>query len=190
MSLRNLLLVSIALAAALGAYLFLGGSPVETSVEVRRDVERVAATEADAEVELAITAGPAELGRRDAVEASAADTSMIDHPWAEHLAGVTGRIIEEDGTPVVAIRVELLEGDLGALLEPEFTAMGYADLSAGESITDPEGRFLIPGAVSNGLHALAIDSGGGRSTLESWSTGSNPDGSRTWGTSCSRAAGP
>jgi hypothetical protein len=166
MSLRNLLLVSIALAAALGAYLFLGGSPVETSVEVRRDVERVAATEADAEVELAITAqGPAELGRRDAVEASAADASMIDHPWAEHLAGVTGRIIEEDGTPVVAIRVELLEGDLGALLEPEFTAMGHADLSAGESITDPEGRFLIPGAVSNGLHALAIDSGGGRSTL-------------------------
>lgn len=166
MSLRNLLLVSIALAAALGAYLLLGGSPTEMSVEVRRDVEREAPTEADAEVELAVTAqGPAELGRRDAVEASAADASMIDHPWAEHLAGVTGRIVEEDGTPVVAIRVELLEGDLGALLEPEFTAMGHTDLSAGESITDPEGRFLIPGAVSNGLHAFAIDSGGGRSTL-------------------------
>ena len=144
MSLRNLLLVSIALAAALGAYLLLGGSPTEMSVEVRRDVEREAPTESDAEVELAVTAqGPAELGRRDAVEASAADASMIDHPWAEHLAGVTGRIVEEDGTPVVAIRVGLLEGDLGALLEPEFTAMGHTDLSAGESLTDPEGRFVL-----------------------------------------------
>ena len=166
MSLRNLLLLSIALASALGAYLLLSGAPPEESVEVSREVEREVPSAPDAEVELA-GAGVAvtDSGRRDAVEATAADAMMIDHPWAEHLAGVTGRIVEEDGSPVVAIKVELLEGDLGALLEPEFTAMGHEDLSAGESITDPDGRFLIPGAVSNGLHAFAIDSGGGRSTL-------------------------
>jgi len=104
MSLRNLLLVSIAVASALGAYLLLGDSPPEMSVEVSREVKQDAPAAAASDVELArTTQSSADLGRRDAVEASAADASMIDHPWAEHLAGVTGRIVEEDGTPVVAI---------------------------------------------------------------------------------------
>ncbi len=166
MSLRNLLLATVALASAVAAYLFLAGPPPETTVEVNRNIVREAPAEVAAEVTLANTSeGGAVLGRRDAAEAVLAAATTIDHPWGELLAGVTGRIVEEDGSPVVAIRVELLEGDLGALLEPQFTAMGHADLSAGECLTDPEGRFLIPGAVSNGLHAFAIDSGGGRSTL-------------------------
>lgn len=166
MSLRILLLSTVALAAALAAYLFLADPRPETSVEVNREVVREAPAEAPTEVTLASASNEnVDRGRRDAVEAELASASVIDHPWAALLSGVTGRIVEEDGTPVVAIRVELLEGDISALLEPQFTAMGHTDLSAGEALTDPEGRFLIEGAMSNGLHAFAIDSGGGRSTL-------------------------
>ena len=166
MSLRILLLSTVALAAALAAYVFLANPRPETSVEVNREVVREAPAEAPTEVTLASASNEnVDRGRRDAVEAELASASVIDHPWAALLSGVTGRIVEEDGTPVVAIRVELLEGDISALLEPQFTAMGHTDLSAGEALTDPEGRFLIEGAMSNGLHAFAIDSGGGRSTL-------------------------
>ena len=146
MSLRILLLSTVALAAALAAYLFLADPRPETSVEVNREVVREAPAEAPTEVTLASASNEnVDRGRRDAVEAELASASVIDHPWAALLSGVTGRIVEEDGTPVVAIRVELLEGDISALLEPQFTAMGHTDLSAGgPSISAPAPFTSLP----------------------------------------------
>ena len=53
--------------------------------------------------------------RANVDDALVGDGALDDgaHP-AGKLAGVTGRIVEEDGTLVVAMRVELLEVDLRA----------------------------------------------------------------------------
>jgi len=175
MSLRNLLLASVALVAALAAYLLLNDPPPAPSMDVEREVVRAVDPVEDAEVELVEAEGAgAAAERRDAMEAAVVEGDELDHPWAALLAGVTGRIVEEDGTPVVAIRVELLEGDLGILLDPEFTAMGHEGLTAGESRTDADGRFLIEGANFNGLHAFAIDGGGGRSAIRIMEHGLEP----------------
>ena len=93
MSLRILLLSTVALAAALAAYLFLADPRPETSVEVNREVVREAPAEAPTEVTLASASNEnVDRGRRDAVEAELASASVIDHPWAALLSGVTGRI--------------------------------------------------------------------------------------------------
>ena len=175
MSLRNLLLLSLAALGALAAFLLLDDASPTTVVDVEREVVRAAPEAEDRSADLAdASADGLAVGRVDVLPETEGEATGVDHPWADLLAGVTGRIVEEDGSPVVAIRVELLEGDLGVLLDPEFTAMGHEGLTAGESKTDADGRFLIEGAMFNGLHAFSIDGGGGRSTIRVMEHGLEP----------------
>ena len=115
-SLRNLLLVSI---ASPPLFLPLLGGSGGGVVEVRRNVGGWPA--GGRGVERDHRREPAGSGAA-AVEASAADASMIiTRGRTPHRGDGAHR---EDGTPVVAIRVELLEGDLGALLEPSSLRWG------------------------------------------------------------------
>ncbi|MEM9799926.1 MAG: carboxypeptidase-like regulatory domain-containing protein [Planctomycetota bacterium] len=95
-----------------------------------------------------------------------ADTFLAsDHPWAGQLAGVKGRLVEEDGTPVPDMRVELIEADLSVLFSSEHSALGREEPEVAEAFTKEDGTFFLGGARDVGFHALNIDRGGGRATI-------------------------
>lgn len=171
------LLLAAALCAVVYVLFFTDGSTGGSGGVVDREIAPVDRRESVAhDVRLADAAGDSGEGRRveETVDGSELDFGATPHPWADMLSGVTGRVVEDDGTPVVAIRVELLEGDISVLFESDFTAMGREDLAVCESETDAEGRFFIEGAMFSGLHVFAIDSGAGRSTLRVLEHGLEP----------------
>lgn len=100
-----------------------------------------------------------------AVEALAVASVEEEHPWAGMLAGLTGRLVEADGTPVSAMRIELVEADSSLLFGAEHGALGVDEFEIGETFTDSDGRFLFEGARDGSFHAFNIDRGGGRATL-------------------------
>jgi len=87
------------------------------------------------------------------------------HPWAERLAGVTGRIVEVDGTPIAGLRVELLQLEVALALEAASTPLGNPTPEIDETRTGPDGRFVLGGAHPSAFHALGLDRGGPRGTL-------------------------
>ena len=149
------------------AALFLFGSELwlgRPSVSQGRDAELTVepgVTPGALTPRLAETSQPAPARSTLDAEPAASDP----HPWAGLLAGVTGRVVEEDGTPVVGMRVELLEGDIQILLDAAYTPLGRPGLSVAETTTDENGRFTIEGAVANTMHILVLDGGGGRAAM-------------------------
>jgi len=82
------------------------------------------------------------------------------------LAGLTGRVVEVDGTPVPDFRVALLELDTTILFFDERPgAEAPASLVLAETTTDREGRFLLGGARAPAFHGLGLDLGGPRASL-------------------------
>ncbi|MEM6570338.1 MAG: carboxypeptidase-like regulatory domain-containing protein [Planctomycetota bacterium] len=164
-------LVALACIAALGAFFLNSGASREnatierdapSNVVVQRQTDDAVLAEAD--VDLSEDIAPVTVGR-ESLEAVAEAAEPGLHPWDEMLAGVTGRVLEEDGTPVVGIPVELLEGDANLLLAPDETPLGRPGLDVAATTTDAEGRFTIEGAAPTAFHALILDGGGGRSTV-------------------------
>ncbi len=96
---------------------------------------------------------------RAAVAAADAD------PWTSALAGLIGRVVEEDRTPVPGLRVTLLEIDAGLLFDASVLDGPEPALERGEALTDREGRFVLDGAYAPSLHVLGLDLGGPRGTL-------------------------
>lgn len=131
---------------------------IDRSVEVEQKADL-----ADTGVEA--TTRPA---RSEARVATVADEEILadgEHPWAGMLAGLKGRVVEEDGTPIVGMPVELLEFELASLLDVEFGAMGHEDIDVANAVTDGEGRFLLEGAQADAFHVVALDRAGGRSSV-------------------------
>ncbi|MAB78545.1 MAG: hypothetical protein CMJ89_04240 [Planctomycetes bacterium] len=102
--------------------------------------------------------------KSERVEALSVATVEASAPWTGKLAGLTGRVIESDATPVVGIRVALLEGE-GTLLFTDMLESEEPSLEIEETLTDQEGRFLLGGARAPAFHGLGIDLGGERATL-------------------------
>ena len=98
------------------------------------------------------------------VEAAVATPAVAPAPWAGALAGLAGRIVEEDGTPVPGIRVALLEAE-GTLLFQDVVSGSEPSLQLEETRTGEDGRFLLGGARAPAFHGLGIDLGGPRATL-------------------------
>ena len=166
---RHFLLAVGAVVLAAVAWFILGGesaAPTDTIIQsLEPDAESVAAT-GDNLVDVGEQASAASTTREvAAVAAVAVEAVEEDHPWAGMLAGLTGRLVEPDGTPVVAMRIELIEADTSVLFAPEHGALGVGELEIGESFTDTDGRFLFEGARDGAFHAFNIDRGGGRATL-------------------------
>ncbi|MFT6108506.1 MAG: protocatechuate 3,4-dioxygenase beta subunit [Planctomycetota bacterium] len=103
--------------------------------------------------------GPAVSGTAGAV----ADEG--DHPWAEDLSGVTGRVLEASGEPAAGLVVSLLEVSSDTLLNTSTVALPHDSIEVGEATTDAEGRFLIKGAMAAAMHGIGIDLGGQRATV-------------------------
>lgn len=153
-----------------GGFFFLFGRGPQTPIDAGGSREPIAEepTRDDTSADLVGVQGSNDDLDRAAVDASLlADEVPVEgaHPWAGQLAGVTGRIVEEDGAPVVGMRVELLEIDLSNIMKVEHSAMGLDAPELGEAFTDEEGRFLIDGARRNAYHAFNIGRGTGRATI-------------------------
>ncbi|MEM6671388.1 MAG: carboxypeptidase-like regulatory domain-containing protein [Planctomycetota bacterium] len=143
-------------------------TPLDASLDRADTVERPAPAESAADLaEVTRTSDPSRAEGVVSRVSTPTDVATASgaHPWTEMLAGVTGRIVEEDGTPVPGLRVELLEGDASLVLERDFTPFGREDLGVDEGRTDGEGRFLLQGGYATAFHALSIDGGGPRSSL-------------------------
>lgn len=117
---------------------------------------------------------PAELvtpitERTVAVEQPTQDVLDVDAEYAAGLAGLTGRVVELDGTPVAKIDVELL----GVAMEEVFgdatrffrTDDAVFPLSRGSVKTGDDGRFTFERQNPEQFTGLGIDLGGPRATL-------------------------
>ena len=111
-------------------------------------------------------AGEAEATREAVADLPGVSADAAD-PWLGELAGLRGRIVEEDGSAVSGIGVTLLEVDGVQLLAQEWERLGERpeEIVAGETTTDEEGRFEFAGTRAGAFHGLGIDLGGGRATL-------------------------
>lgn len=104
--------------------------------------------------------------------AEAPDEVVADGPpesYTKALGGLIGRVVERDGTPMPALRIELLAAtledflpDVGSMfgdVPPEFDAV------KDQTDTDDEGRFRFTGMDPRGVYVLGIDLGGARATI-------------------------
>ena len=128
-------------------------SPAQDSAELERASEDADAAGAGSDRVAVASEDMAAAGEED--------------PWDGELAGVTGRVVEEDGTPVEDILVTLMEADADFLLASDWAQQGLEppDLVLAETRTDEEGRFLMEGAYDAAFQGLAVDMAGPRSTL-------------------------
>lgn len=161
----------LAAAAVVAAVLFvvLGGGPDgPPGGDVGRTGQRDLPAPEPGSADLVGVGGAGADAARAAVDTSAVAAETLgegDHPWAGMLAGITGRLVEETGEPVVGMRVELLEVDINNILKVEHSALGLEEPEVDEAITGEDGRFLLKGARRNAYHALNIGRGTGRATL-------------------------
>ena len=170
MQLRHLFLTAGSLAlAAVAWFLLQGTGPAGPQAEIIQSLEPESNSASAAEDDLVDIEGreveAAPTREIASVATLAAESVEADHPWAGMLAGLTGRLVEADGTAVVGMRIELIEADSSLLFGAEHGALGATELEIGECFTDTEGRFLFEGARDGSFHAFNIDRGGGRATL-------------------------
>lgn len=131
--------------------------------------------EADSENEVDLSGGDGDgstplssEGVADRTEVTAPPRAASSDPWDEMLAGLTGRIIEEDGEPVVGIEVTLAGGGVVTFFNALGGGMANGDpmsIEVDSTKTDKEGRFWLHGASSGDFHGLGIDLGGPRAML-------------------------
>ncbi len=91
--------------------------------------------------------------------------SAAPSPWRGELAGLTGRVVERDGTPVAGMRVALLEVDSSLMFDGSAIDADEPRLELDETVSDREGRFLLGGARGPAFHGLGLDLGGPRATI-------------------------
>src|SRR6185436_4044212 len=83
-------------------------------------------------------------------------------------AGLRGRVVESDGTPVAGLPVGLLQLHERELFPSALVAVATPidlKLLTASTTTDHDGRFLLRGATADAMSALGIDLGGERATL-------------------------
>ena len=115
------------------------GASVEREADVPEDVELARADSPDEErsaAPLTVLAAPA--------PASNEPTSLADHPWAGSFAGLTGRLVEADGTPVEGLEVELYEFDAETVFSDGHHPV-REELCTGKARSGADGRFSIEG---------------------------------------------
>lgn len=166
---RHLLLAAFAVILAAAGWFALSGGASTSVQTIDSTLQPSAAPAPDSGDELADLTGDSgaasSVREEGTFEAAAVESVEEDHPWAGMLAGLTGRLVEKDGTAVVAMRVELIEADASLLFGAEHSALGTTELEIGDTLTDSDGRFLFEGARDGSFHALNIDRGGGRATI-------------------------
>ncbi len=161
----KLVIIPLVLLAAAAAWKLLP-EPAEPAVPVSaRAAERTPAEL----VAPPAAAAAAQVTEERAEVAVVEEPPRIDDAYRAALAGVRGRVVEADGTPVARAPIALVElepmhilsGAPGAGLE----ALRSPTMLATAGITDDEGRFVLRGTRPHAVHALAVDPRGPRSSL-------------------------
>ncbi len=116
------------------------------------------------ELESSVSSTPAPAPVAGQAERLAVETAAAGS-WRGELAGLTGRVVESDGTPVAGIRVALLEFEASRLFDGAALDQEEPSLEIEETVTDAAGRFLLGGANQRAFHGLGVDLGGPRATL-------------------------
>lgn len=93
------------------------------------------------------------------------DAVATTNAWRGELAGLIGRVVEDDGAPVPAIRVALLEVESSQLFNGSLIEAEEPSIELEETLTDHEGRFVLGGARASAFHGLGVDLGGPRATI-------------------------
>lgn len=170
---KSLVLVCLVLALAAAGWFLLKTAPDRGSDDPETDrmqaPERTADSSGDP-AQLAQTnerAGDRRVATPGVSPATAAPTLAAkgDHPWSGQFAGLTGRLVEADGTPAAGLLVELAGIDVATMSPVEHRPLGVDDVIMGSGVSDSEGRFLIDRARGSGFHVLLIDGGGARATV-------------------------
>ncbi|MBM4015608.1 MAG: carboxypeptidase regulatory-like domain-containing protein [Planctomycetes bacterium] len=126
---------------------------------------------------------PVAAGRNDAVREEVAtpapvapvagldlDSRPPPQSFLQELSGLKGRLVEEDGTPVPALRVDLLQLEIDLLMATIEGGFGqppprFRDPIIGTTQADADGRFTLTNVESGNLNLLVVDLGGGRATV-------------------------
>lgn len=172
------LLVPLALLLALAAALFLFFAPAEDT-PLQPEVAPPAAPEVAAEAAPELDVAPLPVAGAERVESRAVKAAPpLELPAAlaaapllyrDNLAGVRGRVVEADGTPVAGIGLELFgAAPSDFFVDPDVLFSGAAPEVAaarGATRSDEEGRFQFAHMDPLAHHALALDLGGPRATV-------------------------
>jgi hypothetical protein len=155
---------------ALGLLYFLQNGPTPPPAPVIAAGPSTPVIPEAADVDLATPAGsaapPVRTGAAERARSEAAPTpAPAVHPWHGRLAGVTGRLVEADGSPIDGMRIELLQVDASLLLPTGAAPLMNPSLELDETRSSEDGRFVLEGAYVDAFHVLGIDRGGARSTL-------------------------
>ncbi len=159
-----------ALAVVAVLLLFILGD--EPGTEVSGD-ESVAAADLPVEPDGSPVVGSArEAAEEPAVAAGPEEAIAPDGPpdsYKAALGGLIGRVVEPDGAPVPAMKVEALAATLQDFVpDVEMLFRDEAprfEATKGETQTDAEGRFRFTELEPRGIYVLGIDLGGARATL-------------------------
>ncbi len=93
----------------------------------------------------------------------------IPESYRRALAGLTGRVVEEDGRPVPDLKVELGGGRKSTVVLPNdaFLRPDALDIVAivGSAVTGPDGRFTLEGIDPRTFGVLLLDPGGPRALM-------------------------
>ena len=164
-------LAAALIAAAVAAFFLLdsGGGDEAPPTDVGRRDQGREAEEPDRDELAGVSAAEREAARTvaEAPVGPRLGSGAIgdDHPWAGQLAGVTGRLVEEDGSPVAGLPVELMEVDVTSLLKTEHSPLGLDSPDVDSAVSGEDGRFVLDGARISAYHALSIGRGTGRAQL-------------------------
>ena len=147
------------------ALTFLGGDG-SGAVERGLEPEQI---EAQDEAVLDVVGSSEDRARAVAEQPAAVQPSLesLVADWDVELGGLIGRVVEEDGTPVVDISVVLVQVDANWMLAASWVELGEPtpELVLGRTTTDAEGRFRLDGASDASFQGLGIDLRGPRSTV-------------------------
>jgi hypothetical protein len=95
-------------------------------------------------------------------------TSALPERYRRALGGITGRVVEQDGTPVPDFRVSLAAGGISTLplsLDAPLSGTLEFDPILAQDITDAEGRFRLLDVPTRVLGLLILDPGGPRAGM-------------------------
>ncbi len=163
----------LALAGALGWWMFR---------EDPNDAPKLVAPKSD-HVEPASLPAPVAAGRLDTVREEVAtpapgtpvigldlDSRPPPESFLKELSGLNGRLVEEDGTAVPALRVDLLQLELDLVMATIEGGFGkppprFRDPIIGTTQAGADGRFTLTDVESGNFNLLVVDLGGGRATV-------------------------
>jgi hypothetical protein len=139
-----------------------GGGAIVASSEDRGGLETELATDERQAIESLVVPLVEELAE------------VIEEPlpasYKKALGGIIGRVVEEDGTPVTQLTIELLGGGLENVFPPvDALARGGSpelDVERGSAVTDGEGRFHFDELEPRIVGLLVLDPGGPRAMLQ------------------------